>query len=785
MNRNDVKKRLHHMIGLDSLHSWDIDTHIDLLADLPEETQEEIFRQITAIWPVSYALCFAFLEQLPKGLACLHSSQLAAWVNATLDVYEERGLQAANRFLTEVENNFACKLENTPGLSFDEVKGRLHPYLTGLAGYEIALAVGVAPSTDTTTIFLEPDIASFESKEQNFLLYKLTTSMQWALIVNGLFRLQIPPEDPLLVTISDRYQTNWPKKNSWLGNFFALFPQPELAADLFLLAESVRAATFLRRELPGLIRDAEPLRRSLNELRPDCTALGGAAKFVEGLKQWALGGTVNGNWTKAELKTRKVAEEQLAHLAENTATARDSAAFTGAVYAEFDNLRPDYQGTAPIAYVGVLKPEEAELARKQRRAENRKLFINSLAALLPEAKTADEQTAPPPAPEPSASKTNEEQAATIPPGNKEKSRPAPPPDSSQPQTFITINDEQMRLPDSIQPLAKEISNDLGHIPQEYISSASQRAGSGIIHGSVGAQGEESLIKTASTLCFDEWDFRRAGFRKNWCSLHNKELLPVKGTFIKETMTKYRGQLRRLRRQFEMMRSQQRFVKRQRDSDDIDLDAIIESQADMLANLPPSERLYIKLIRDQRNINAIFLVDMSSSTEGWIGTAIKESLLLMCEALTVLGDQYGIYGFSGMRRNRSELYHIKHLDEPYDETVRGRITAITPKEYTRMGPPIRHLTNLLAESDAATRLLITLSDGKPEDYDDYKGDYATEDTRHALIEAKNRGIHPFCITIDRRAHDYIAHMYGEINYIVIDNVKKLPGRMPQIYRNLTT
>jgi nitric oxide reductase NorD protein len=177
--------------------------------------------------------------------------------------------------------------------------------------------------------------------------------------------------------------------------------------------------------------------------------------------------------------------------------------------------------------------------------------------------------------------------------------------------------------------------------------------------------------------------------------------------------------------------------------------------------------------------------MSSSTEGWVNTALKEALILLCESLEVLGDTYGIYGFSGMRRTRSELFQIKDLAEPYSDEVKGRIAAIAPQEYTRMGPPIRHLTRLLAESDARIRLLITLSDGKPEDYDDYKGDYAIEDTRHALIEAKAQGVHPFCITIDKQAHAYLPHMYGEVNYICIDEVKKLPNRIPEIYRGLTS
>ncbi|MDH3359670.1 MAG: VWA domain-containing protein, partial [Desulfobulbaceae bacterium] len=699
MTRESVKNRLHQLIGLDSLHSWDVDEHIDQLAALPKDIREEVFRQIMAIWPVSYALCFAFLDQLPKGLSCLQSEQLSAWVNATLDVYENSGLQAASRFLAEVEKNFACKLHGTPGLSFDEARGRLQPYLLGIAGYEIALSTSDEPYTDTTTIFLAQEISLFNTKEENFLLYKLTASLQWALITTGLFRLQTTPDDPLITTQCSRYQTPWPNEKSWLHSFCSLFPQPELAEDLLLLAETVRATSFLTRELPGLMRDFAPLRYPLQKLRPSCTLLSGPEKFIEELKQWVIMGTGCGDKLSEEPDPLKFCQARLATLNSPTATARDSATITASIYAKLETSHHKYQGTAPINYTGVLKAEEAEQARKRRRMESKKLFVDALANFLPESITDKNNLNPPPDSPPPTKQGEQDQAAIIPPAkNEEENSASSPPNSLHPQTFITLNDEQIEMPESLQPLVREITNDLGHIPQDYISSASQRAGSGRVQGSLGPD-ELSETLDAAALNYDEWDFRRAGFRKSWCTLQQKELLPVKGTFIAETMNKYQGQMRRLRRQFELMRSQQRFAKRQRDGDDIDLDAIIETQADLLAGLPPSERLYIRLIRDQRNINTVFLVDMSSSTEGWIGTAIKEALVLMCESLSVLGDSYAIYGFSGMRRSRSELYHIKHLDEPYGETVRERITAINPREYTRMEPPIRHLTDLLANSEA--------------------------------------------------------------------------------------
>jgi nitric oxide reductase NorD protein len=180
-----------------------------------------------------------------------------------------------------------------------------------------------------------------------------------------------------------------------------------------------------------------------------------------------------------------------------------------------------------------------------------------------------------------------------------------------------------------------------------------------------------------------------------------------------------------------------------------------------------------------------MVDMSGSTKGWINDAERESLVLLAETLETLGDRYAIYGFSGMARKKCEIFRIKEFDEPYDADVRARISGITPQDYTRMGFAIRHLSHILQETDARTRILITLSDGKPDDYDNYRGDYGIEDTRRALVEARRAGIHPYCITIDREARDYLPHMYGPAGYTVIDEVYQLPLKVSDIYRRLTT
>jgi hypothetical protein len=181
-----------------------------------------------------------------------------------------------------------------------------------------------------------------------------------------------------------------------------------------------------------------------------------------------------------------------------------------------------------------------------------------------------------------------------------------------------------------------------------------------------------------------------------------------------------------------------------------------------------------------------MVDMSGSTRGWINEAEREALVLLCEALELLGDRYAIYGFSGTTRKRCELFRIKTFDEPYGDEVKARISGIRAQEYTRMGFAMRHLTKLLNQIDARTKVLVTLSDGRPDDYFDvYRGQYGIEDTRMALLEAARIRRPPVLHHLDRDARDYLPHMYGAARYIILDDVRQLPVKVTDIYRRIPT
>jgi nitric oxide reductase NorD protein len=351
---------------------------------------------------------------------------------------------------------------------------------------------------------------------------------------------------------------------------------------------------------------------------------------------------------------------------------------------------------------------------------------------------------------------------------------------------IELDGRPLPPPENVRSTMASILQDLGEIPEDYLYAAGDGA---YLAEDLGDRSSEDVWKGTyheeGAFLYNEWDYERQNYRKNWAVLRELEVTPRYDRFVADTLEKYRGLASSLRRTFEALRGEDKLLKKQPYGENVDIDALVEAYADSTIGMEMSDRLFTKMHKLERDIAVMFMVDMSGSTKGWINDAEREALVLLCESLETLGDRYAIYGFSGMTRKRCEVYRVKSFDEAYSEEVRGRISNIAPKDYTRMGVTIRHLSRLLNEVEARTKLLITLSDGKPDDYDTYRGAYGIEDTRQALIEAKRDGIHSFCITIDTEARDYLPHMYGAVNYTVIDEVRKLPLKVSDIYRRLTT
>lgn len=714
-------------------NEWDVDEVFSHLAELDSDSRELLLNHVPAIWPVSHSLCFAYLTDGCRALAFLPPNLLPEWVRHVLAAYERRGLIGAREFMAEVDRLFLGPLRGEAGLSFAAIAPLLLCYIRGVSGQPLDLAEGSLPATDTQTIYLPEHLDIFPEKAANALLYKLLVSLQWLHIRSGIYTAA-GVEETLAVQADCR-------------------PGGQLARDLFAVLRFREVFAAMVQTLPGLARAArDPVLRMISMISAEGGEKG-RCQVLQGMLRDAV-------QPQRSAERRKQPEmEKLAKL-----------------YAEVAACPGTYLLGPCRLLLGEFDFARAEKVVRERREEQKTRFVKMMAAFLEQQRPTSLADRPP----------GEVAVGAQPDAllllGKTKGR-------SREKSPRRIENEGAEIPKELAALIAEMEKDLGFLPPSYIQAAVGMAGGGGLPRDTGAETDSPLpadpAPVGAGFTYDEWDYRRGGYRHAWCTLYEKPLLPVGSSFVENTLHKYRPQLKKLRRQFEMLRTRRRFVRRRRFGDEIDLDALIEALGDRAAGRTPSDRLFFRLLRDERDISALFLIDMSNSTEGWVGTAMKEALVLLAESLEVVGDRYGMYGFSGMRRSRSDLFEIKHPDEPYTSLVQQRIAAIAPREYTRMGPPLRHLTRRLREMPSRLRLLVVISDGKPEDYDDYKGDYAIEDTRKALLEAKGCGVYPFCITIDKMAQEYLAHMFGRGNYIFIDNVGSLPAKMPEMYRLLTS
>lgn len=286
----------------------------------------------------------------------------------------------------------------------------------------------------------------------------------------------------------------------------------------------------------------------------------------------------------------------------------------------------------------------------------------------------------------------------------------------------------------------------------------------------------------------EWDYQKQRMQPDYCSL--QELVAATALPC-ELPAKLRCTAKRLRSQFQALTPARTWLRGQQDGEEIDLDAWVRQEADLLSGLHADNNgIYRALINQQRDLACLLLADLSLSTDAFASDnervidVIRDSLFLFSEALSATGDRFAIYGFSSLKRGNIHFNRLKSFDEQYDGVSRGRINSIKPGYYTRMGAAIRQSTTLLVKQVQKQRLLLILTDGKPNDLDRYEGRYGIEDTRMALQEARKLGLQPFCVTIDTEANDYLPHLFGVGGYVVIRKPEDLPSQLPLLYAQLT-
>jgi nitric oxide reductase NorD protein len=185
-------------------------------------------------------------------------------------------------------------------------------------------------------------------------------------------------------------------------------------------------------------------------------------------------------------------------------------------------------------------------------------------------------------------------------------------------------------------------------------------------------------------------------------------------------------------------------------------------------------------QERRDLAVLVLVDVSGSTDSWISgqrrviDVEREALLLVSHALDALGEPFSIQAFSGESRDGVVVREIKAFNESFGQPVSLRIAGIEPDRYTRTGSALRHATACLAAEPARHRLLLLLTDGKPNDVDHYEGKYGLHDTRQAIIEARQTGISPICLAIDHQAPHYLGQVFGKHQFAILPRTELLPG-----------
>jgi nitric oxide reductase activation protein len=230
-------------------------------------------------------------------------------------------------------------------------------------------------------------------------------------------------------------------------------------------------------------------------------------------------------------------------------------------------------------------------------------------------------------------------------------------------------------------------------------------------------------------------------------------------------------------------------RRQRQGDDVDIDAAVEARVDAIAGASHSdEDFYVDTLRRRRDLAVLVLLDVSGSAgePGTSGRPVHEqqraAAASLLTALHDLGDRVAAYAFNSKGRQAVQIVRIKAFDDHLDRSVGRRLASLKPGAYTRLGAAIRHGTTIL-EDRAGTprRLLVVLSDGFAYDHG-YEGAYGEADARRALLEARRRGVGCLCLSVGTDTEPAaLGRVFGTAAHATVPKNEQLPRVIGPLFR----
>lgn len=291
--------------------------------------------------------------------------------------------------------------------------------------------------------------------------------------------------------------------------------------------------------------------------------------------------------------------------------------------------------------------------------------------------------------------------------------------------------------------------------------------------------------------YPEWDYVSQSYRPDWVSVYESLQPAGNAAYVDHILEKHAVLAKRLRRILEQLKPQNKArIRYQEDGNELDLDIALRALIDYRSGCTPDPRINMSHKSDSRNIAVLLLLDLSASlnekTAGHDRSLLalsQEAVSLLAWATDRLGDAFAIGGFNSNTRHEVYYRHIKGYSESWDDSVKSRIAGLTAGYSTRMGAALRHAAHYLDHYKADKKLMLVLTDGEPADIDVQDSKLLIADAHKAVQELDQRGIYSFCINLDARADNYVSDIFGS-HYTVIDNVQRLPERLPLLFMALT-
>lgn len=292
--------------------------------------------------------------------------------------------------------------------------------------------------------------------------------------------------------------------------------------------------------------------------------------------------------------------------------------------------------------------------------------------------------------------------------------------------------------------------------------------------------------------YAEWDYQIQLERPAWATVLERRGKVGDLALIDAIAAQYKREIHRMKFLLDAMQPQgvQR-IRKLEDGDEIDINAAIAGFIDIRMGQQPDPRIMMRSVRNVRDFSILVLLDLSESTNDKVAgqdytvlDLTRQACVLLADAISKVGDPFAIHGFCSDGRHDVQYLRFKDFDQRWAEEPKARLAGMTGQLSTRMGAAIRHAGHHLKLQKSAKKLLIVITDGEPADIDVRDPQYLRADTKKAVEDVAKHGVLTYCMSLDPRADQYVARIFGQKNYMVVDHVQRLPEKLPLLYAGLT-